>query len=152
MSAAKPRVGLLGVWVDAVDNELLSLAQNLDLLRPALLIHKVGSKFGERVGGAEHECPLWRVANPHGNFTTIGKPVLCSLLDRVDGLRVGDVDVAGRVIVAEHPSVSALPALHLLVTGIELVLPSLKQWALTLAGDRGEPRGFQCQAHLVRRH
>ena len=94
--AAVPGKGLAGVRVDAEGNELLPVAEDLDLVRGAVGRLEGGRHFRERGRGAKRQGALGQAPEADENLAPVAEQLLGHVLGERGRLGVGDVDVDRR--------------------------------------------------------
>jgi hypothetical protein len=94
--ATKPFIRLVCLWMLAVDDELLAVAQELEFLDAAVGGDDVGDDLLERRVGAEQDRPLWSFADAHEDVAALLEAFAHQVLDRTRRLFIDDVEVERR--------------------------------------------------------
>src|SRR5215831_19781866 len=140
--AAVPDIGLFGVGMDSVVDELLSVAENFDLVLAAVGRDELADELLERLIRARQDGTLRRLADTHQNLATSPEPAVREVLDLLRRFRVQDVDVDGGHAPRQSAGVDGLgpclyPHADLLVVDLLQLFPARETAAVVvLAVDR----------------
>src|SRR5262249_50912327 len=124
-----PAIGLFGVGMDTRDDELLTVAQEFDLLwlRVSLYVRsdEIDRDLVERLFGSKKDSAFWRQANTHQNIAAVLVTPANERLGCFRGLFIENVEIERR----HQPGEGA---------GIDRVWPDLRPHVDHLGRDFGE--------------
>ena len=155
-SAAEPRVGFAGIGMDAIDDDLLAVAEEFEYLAVfnwRVRIAQQAEDLGEGLDCLEGNAALRRVAEANEDTAFVLETIAHEAFDRRRRVGIEDVDVerwreprqdAGILRGRVHPA----PGLDLVFGGVVTLLPSLDDWRLAVKWQRGEAAAKQLTAHL----
>ena len=132
-SAAEPRVGFAGIGMDAIDDDLLAVAEEFEFLAVfdwRVRIAEQAQDLGEGLDRLERNAALGRVAEANEDTAFVLETIAREALDRRRGVGIADVDVerwreprqdAGILRGRVRPA----PDLDLVFGGVVMLLPSV---------------------------